>query len=339
MSESFTVTNFHQVKNLPTKDFQLVVIDEFHRYVSSASPKCTKKNLWKEIYEVTYNTPIIYSSGTPTPETYASIYSPLALSCKSPFKQYKNFTQWHNDYGIAYDIIIEYDKIRKRVVRKAKGWDKAQNTKIQKAIEHLKVTITQAEAGHVHFAKDKLHRIELSHRQQRIYNMIDKDKMYELPNNYTILADTAAKVLQKKHQIAGGFVNTVYDYDETITKIYDFTQLPKVQYIKDNFDIENTIIFAFYKAEQDYLKTIFPNVESITKKSDGCDYSHFDTMVIYSFGFHAVTYTQIRARQMNFNTRKTDIIVHFLISGIDKYVYEAISNKKNFTASWYNKVI
>jgi len=337
--ESFTITNFHQVKNLPTKEYQLVVIDEFHRYVSSASPKCTKKDLWKEINEVTHYTPIIFSSGTPTPETYASIYSPLALSCKSPFNHYKNFTAWHNDYGIPYDIIIEWDQVRNRPKRKAKGYDKAQTTKIQKAIEHLKVTITQAEAGHKYFAKDKLHNIELSDEQKNMYKLIDKDKMIELEDDYTILADTAAKVLQKKHQISGGFVNSVYDFDETQTKIIQLQQLPKVQYIKDNFDVYNTVIFAFYKAEQEYLSTIFPNVESITKKSDGCDYSHMDNMVIYSFGFHAVTYEQIRARQMNFSKRTKDIIVNFLISGIDEYVYTAVSNKKNFTASWYKKVI
>jgi len=80
--EAYIVTNFHQVKNLPKKEFQLIIIDEFHRYVSSATPK--RSALWKEIHKLTYNTPLILSSGTPTPETYAMLYSALALSCKSP---------------------------------------------------------------------------------------------------------------------------------------------------------------------------------------------------------------------------------------------------------------
>lgn len=334
----YIVTNFHQVKNLSNIDFELVVIDEFHRYVSSAEPKCTKKDLWKSIYKVTYNKPIIFSSGTPTPEGYASIYSALALSVKSPFDKYKNFVSWHNDYGIAAQIVRGYDSVRRKPLY-APNWKVAKTDKIKKVLEPYTVTITKQEAGHVFFAKDKTHIIPLTHRQQRIYDVIDKEKIYKLPDDYSIICDTSAKLLQKKHQISGGFVKTTYDYNETKHSIYKFNKNPKVDYIKNNFDVNNTMILAFYIQEQEYLKTIFPHVESITKKSDGVDFSHFETMVIYSFGFHAVTYEQIRARQENFEKRKKEITVHFLLSGIDEYIYEAVTAKKNFTASWYKNKI
>lgn len=328
------VTNFHQVKNLTDKEYDLIIIDEFHRYISNAGKK--RSPIWRDILAISYYTPIIFSSGTPTPETYASIYSPLALSCKSPFAKYKNYTTWHKDYGVPYNKVIGYDEKRRKPKTTA-GWDKGNTNKIKKAIEHLVVSITQEEAGHKYFAKDKLHYIPLSHRQQRIYDVLDVDKMYELPNDYTILADTAGKLLQKKHQISGGFVNVVDDFDESKTKVHTFISKPKVQYILDNFDINNTMILAYYIPEQKYLAEMFPHVGSLGKNSDGVDFSHYEHLVIYSFGFHAVTYEQVRARQMNFNTRDSDVIVHFLLSGIDEYVYEAVSNKKDFTASWYNK--
>lgn len=330
----YTVTNYHQVKNLDIKEYELIWLDEFHRYISNAGKK--RSPIWKDLLPICYYTPIIYSSGTPTPETYASIYSPLALSCKSPFAHYKSYKAWHKDYGEPYSKIIGYDQ-HKRKPRTTPGWDKGQTPKIKKAIEHLVVSITQEEAGHKFFAVDKLHYIPLSHRQQRIYNVLDDDKLYELPNDYTILADTAGKLLQKKHQISGGFVNTVDDFDESKTKVHTFINKPKVQYILDNFDIENTIILAYYIPEQKYLAEIFPHVASLGKNSDGVDFSHFEHLIIYSFGFHAVTYEQVRARQMNFNTRDSDVIVHFLLSGIDEYVYEAVKNKEDFTASWYKK--
>jgi len=329
-----TVTNFHQVKNLELKEYDLIIIDEFHRYISNAGKK--RSPIWNDILPISYYTPIIFSSGTPTPETYASIYSPLALSCKSPFVQYKNYTAWHKDYGIPYNKVIGYDE-RKRKPKTAKGWDKGNTKKIQKDIEHLIVTITQEEAGHKYFAQDKLHHIPLSHRQQRIYDVLDTDKLYELPDDYTILADTAGKLLQKKHQISGGFVNAVDDFDESKTKVHSFKSIPKVKYILDNFDVENTMILAYYIPEQKHLSKLFPHVASLSKNSDGVDYNHFEHLVIYSFGFHAVTYEQVRGRQMNFHTRDSEVIIHFLVSGIDEYVYEAVSNKKDFTASWYKK--
>jgi len=333
---TYIVTNYHQVKNLDIKEYELIWLDEFHRYISNAGKK--RSPIWKDLLPLCYYTPIIFSSGTPTPETYASIYSPLALSCKSPFAHYKNYTQWHKDYGEPYKKVIGYDE-NKRKVKTAIGWDKGQTNKIKKAIEHLVVNITQEEAGHKYFAKDKLHHIPLSHRQQRIYDVLDSDKMYELPDDYTILTDTAGKLLQKKHQISGGFVNVVDDFDESKTKVHKFNRIPKVQYILDNFDIENTIILAYYIPEQEYLSSIFPNVGSLGKNSDGVDFSDYEHMVIYSFGFHAVTYEQVRARQMNFETRDSEIIVHFLISGIDEYVYEAVKNKEDFTASWYKEKV
>lgn len=333
--DTYTVVNYHQVINLTCKDYDLIILDEFHGYISKAGPK-HKTNIWKSIFEISYYTPIIFSSGTPTPETYASIYSPLSLSCKSPFTSYKKYNDWHKDYGEPYDKVIGYDHNKRKPIT-VRGVDRGNTNKIKKAISHLIVTITQEEAGHTFFAKDKIHHIALSHRQERIIKCLDKDKLYELPNDLTILCDTASKLNQKKHQICGGFVNCTNDLNESETSIYEFKQKPKVRYILDNFDINDTIILAYYIPEQKYLSKIFPHVGSIGKNSDGVDYSHFKNMVIYSFGFAAVTYEQVRARQMNFDKRIDDIYVHFLLSGIDEYVYEAVSNKHDFTASWYSK--
>ena len=54
-------------------------------------------------------------------------------------------------------------------------------------------------------------------------------------------------------------------------------------------------------------------------------------------GFSAATYQQVIGRQLNFVTRKEEVIIHFLISGIDQYVYNAVSNKESFTARWYKE--
>lgn len=196
--------------------------------------------------------------------------------------------------------------------------------------------MTRAEAGHKFDAVDKLHHIPLNKLQQDIYDALDLDGMYEVTNDHTILADTAGKLLQKQHQIAGGFVNAVNDLNESETKVFEVDS-DKILYILKHFNPDETIILAFYIPEQEYLASIFPHVGSITKNSDGVDYSHFKNMVIYSMGFPASTYEQVRGRQLNFIKRKEEVIIHFLISGVDEYVYKAVSNKQSFTAEWYKR--
>ena len=121
-------------------------------------------------------------------------------------------------------------------------------------------------------------------------------------------------------------------------RLLTFKENPKIEYIKKNFDPEKCIILAFFTAEQKLLSEIFPHVGSVTKDAEGVDFSHFETMIIYSMSYAAKSYEQVRVRQCNITKRKSEIVVHFLLCGIDKKIYDAVSKKKNFTASWYRGV-
>jgi len=322
------VTNYHQAGKLEPI-YKVVILDECHRYITGYPKRST---IWKDIAKICANADyIIFSSGTPTPESYAMLFNMLALSPDSPWSAYKTYSKWHNDYGIPYKIKVANDLM-------VKQWDKVKDHKVLADIEHLQISMTRTEAGHKFEPTDKLHHIPLTKYQDDLYKALNKYGMYELPgNDLTILADTASKLNQKKHQISGGYVNAVNDLNESETEVID-VGTKKVRYIMDNFDPEETIILAYYIPEQEYLATKFPNVGSITKNSDGVDYSHFKNMVIYSMGFSAATYQQVIGRQLNFITRKEEVVVHFLLSGIDEDVYRAVAiDKKNFTSKWYYK--
>lgn len=322
-SSDIEVTNYHQAKKLEPK-YKVVILDECHRYITGY-PK--RSQIWKDVARITLAADyIIFSSGTPTPESYAMLFNMLALSTDSPWKDYKRYTEWHQHYGIPYQIKIAGGML-------VNQWDRVKENLILKDIEHLIVSMTRAEAGHKFEPTDKLHKIPLTEQQEEIYKRIEEDKLFEIDDEYAIICDTPSKYIQKLHQVAGGYVNAVNDNEES--KVFKI-ESNKVQYIKDNFDPKETIILAFYIPEQEYLASIFPNVGSITKNSDGVDYSHFKNMVIYSMGFPASTYQQVIGRQLNFVTRKEEVIIHFLISGIDQYVYNAVSNKESFTARWYS---
>jgi len=346
------IVNYHQVKNIePQGIYDLVIIDESHRWIAGYPKRST---IWTEVKKVTRGAPVIFSSGTLTPEGYSGLYNMLALSDNTPWGKYLRFTHWFYGYSVwqhkatkklrHYDI--NYDPTGKNIealkfikqVRKGYGkpyqkkiadeWrdqhDKTKERMVIKDVKKITVTITRKEGGHKHEATDKLIQIPLSKRQSRFVKQLEEDLVID---RYDILGDTPSKLIQKLHQISGGFVKTEND-------LYTFKKNPKIAWLRENIDPERTIILANYIAEQKALAEIFPHTGSITKNAEGVDYSGFPLMVIYSMGFSAATYQQVRARQMNIN-RDTPVEILYLISGIDSYVYKAVQAKKSFTAIWY----
>ena len=200
--------------------------------------------------------------------------------------------------------------------------------KIFKDVKKYVVTITRAEAGHRFEAVDKLHRIKLPKEQEKFIKKLKK-KLYVEKDDMLFMGDTPAKMGQKLHQVSGGFIK-----DEE-GEVFKFSENPKVEYIKRNWNPETTIILAHFKAEQDYIKSIFPHTGSTTRNSEGVDYSHFENMVIFSHPYASATYQQVRARQMNIK-RKTKITVHFLMAGdTDQRVYDIATGKSPYTRRWY----
>lgn len=207
-------------------------------------------------------------------------------------------------------------------------YDKMHEKKVFKDVKKYVVSITRAEGGHTHEATDKLHRVGLSKKQIEFIESIKRD-LYVETKSGLFMGDTPATLGQKLHQVSGGFVKGEDD------ALLEFKKKPKVKFIKSNFDPEETIILAHFKAEQEYLRRIFPHVGSTTRNSEGVDYSHFKHMVIYSHSHAASTYQQVRQRQANIS-RKWPIVVNFLIgSDADQHVYDIASGKIKFTKRWY----
>jgi hypothetical protein len=350
------VINYHSIDTKNPDDYQLIILDEAHLYISQAQPK--PSTIWKKVKRFTHRKFIIFASGTPTAEGYGGLYSMLALSSWSPFRDYQRFTKWFEYYGIPSKIYT--------ATREVPSYKKTKTDLIKKDMKHLVVTLTRKDTGHKHEVKDIVHTIELTKHQHSLYEELKEDKVVTI-GKYEILADTGAKILSKLHQIAGGiavkcepkvkknpdFVKVpkkkrkkftkdeliAYEKSKTILipRTYYFTdESPKVKYIKDNFDPETTIILSYYKHEQTYLAKLFPHTGSVTKLSTGVDLSHYKTMIVYSMSFSASNYEQVKGRLMNVN-RKSKVRCHYLISGIDEYVLNAVKNKENFTASWYKK--
>lgn len=131
----------------------------------------------------------------------------------------------------------------------------------------------------------------------------------------------------------------------------------KVNYIKSNFGNEDKIVILcnYIKERELLLNSLesstdevdnFKNgdykyfIGHIKTFSEGVDFSYADTMIIYSLNFSATTYLQSRERLAN-KKRTKPITVHYIFTknGIDEYIYKAVSNKMNFTNSYYRDCI
>jgi len=312
------VINYQSVHKMNPDGYTMIICDECHRFISQAKPK--PATTWKEVVKFTKGKKLILASATPTSEGFSGLYYQLGLSLYSPFK-HPRFTKFFEEYGT--------DKKIWTGVRLVPNYKACNVEKVQKAMEHLVVKLTRKKTGHTHESKDVIHRIPLSKKQQKIYDTLFETKLY-MKKGVELLADTGVKMLGKLHQVCGGVaVKGETDND------YRFKKLPpKVKYIQDNFNTDNTIILSYYKHEQEFLKGLFPHTGSVTKLSTGVDLSHYESMIVYSMAFSSANYFQVKARLMNVN-RKTPMNVHYLISGIDEHVLKAVESKSNFTTRWF----
>jgi len=353
------VINYHSLHKV-SKDnnYQLIIFDEAHLYISPSQPKAPA--IWLKAKQLSDRKFTIFASGTPTSEGYGGLYWMLRLSTWTPFK-YKRFTDFFKDYGIPSTIYTS--------TREVPSYKKTKSDKIKNAISHLVVTLKRSDTGHKYEVIDQDHFIKTTKEQSKMLKKINGKDRLCVKDNVEILADTGAKLLSKNHQISSGIfvygeklikpnpkfvkvkkkIRKKFTTDEIIAyekskmilvdNLYYFKKVsPKVDYILKNFDVDKTIILSYYVPEQEYLAKIFPHTGSVTKMSTGKDLSMYETMIVFSMSFSASNYEQVRGRLMNV-ARKTQMVCHYLICGYDNYVLEAVRAKEDFTYSWYRKRI
>ena len=65
-----------------------------------------------------------------------------------------------------------------------------------------------------------------------------------------------------------------------------------------------------------------------------------DFLVMYNIAFSATTYFQVRERGQSKDRKENSKLVWvFSKKGLEKYIYAAVSKKKNFTESYFREKI
>jgi superfamily II DNA or RNA helicase len=318
-------------------DYDLIIIDEAHSLGQYPIPS----ERTKALKELCKGKPVIFLSGTPSPESLAQLFHQFWVSDRSPFKDHKNFYGWHKVYGIP----------KKKFVfnRELADYSHVKMEMIESDTAHLFLTYTQIEAGFESLVEEAILYVPMSDKVKWAINKITKDKLFKTKDGQIVVADTAVKEMQKVHQICSGTVKT----EDGNAIIFDDT---KARFIKEKFKGQKIAIFYKYIAEGLLLKSMFNNVyddpQEFNKADDGAVFisqvqsgreginlSTADALVMYNIDFSAVSYWQSRARmQTKDRTDASKVYWVFTRDGIEDRIFGMVQAKKDFTLRHFRKV-
>ena len=334
---TLTVTNYEQLHNLEVAKFDIIILDEAHCLGQYPKPA----NKVKILKHICAGKPIIYLSGTPTPESYSQLFHQLHVSSHSPFRNYVNFYKWAKDY---VDIRLKYFK-----GLKVNDYSNANQLKIKQMTDHLFLTFTQEEAGFKQEVVEEIVKIKMQPSTYYLADKLKKDRIFNGNNGNVVLADTGAALMSKLHQVYSG---TVIDKKEE-GLIFDRT---KAYWIKENFKGKKIAIFYKYKAEEMMLYLTFgydrftsnPEefslsdskwfISQISSGREGINLSTAEALIMLNIDFSAVSYWQARARlQSKDREEAAKVIWLFAEGGIEERVYKMVKQKKDYTLSYFKK--
>jgi hypothetical protein len=329
-----TITNYEQAQNLKP-EYDLVIIDEAHSL--GAFPKPSQRT--QAIKDLVGDNYLILLSGTPTPESYSQIYHQLWVSDYSPFKAYSKFYKWAKDY-----VEIKQRRFNGFPVN---DYSHADKEKIENEVGHLYVKWTQQQAGFKAETTDLVINVPMLPGTMNLVGYMLKNKYYQGKDGSDIVADTAAKLQSKIHQICSG---TVID-DKKNVHIFDTS---KIDYIKERYKGKKIALFYKYIGELAIIKQAFPDMftdsdlfnqassgvyaSQIRSGAMGVNLSTADYIVMYNIDFSAVLYWQARERMQDM-ARTAPCEVHWIFSegGIEDKIYKVVLKKKPYTSYYFRK--
>ena len=333
-SYEIEVTNYESSHKC-AGNYDLIILDEAH--CLGAYPKPSKRA--EQVKKLCEGLPVLYLSGTPSPESYSQLYHQLWVCDRSPFAQYPNFYKWAKAGYVA---------IREKRVNgyRINDYSRANHEKIDKEISHLIITYTQNEAGFTSEIEDHVFTCHMSDKVRYLLQTLQRRRICEY-DGQTITGDTPAKLMGKLHQLSGGTVIADNGDHLIVDRI-------KAQFIRKRFGGMKIAVFYVYQAEADLLRSTFPKwtdspeefqsssdkvfISQIRRAREGVRLDTADAIVFYSLEYSYLSYEQGRNRIAS-KERTAPAQVYFAVSdcGIDGDILEAVKAKQDFTASYYAK--
>jgi hypothetical protein len=323
--------SLHKVRVSPS----VLILDEAHKLGAYPKPSQSTKVL-REKYS---HCPIIFLSGTPTPESYSQIFNQLHVSKYSPFSGYASFYLWAKDFVKVTQRTFAHGTVN--------DYSEANEEKVKIHSRQFFLTYTQKEAGFETKVNENILFVEMEEKTQKIIKILKRDLVVNGKDD-VILADTPVKLMQKVHQLSSGTCigesgNVILLDKSKATFIHERFRDKKIA-IFYKFTGELKLLQSVYK---DYLTTDLEEFKT-TKKNialqivsgrEGISLKEADYLVFFNIDFSAVSYWQSRDRLTTKERASNDIYWVFSKGGIEENIYKTVQQKKDYTLSHYKKCI
>lgn len=301
----------------------------------SAYPKPSKRTI--DLLKLTKNKPVVFLSGTPTPESYSQIYQQLWVSSFSPFAKWPTFYKWAKDFvNVTKKKVNGFD---------INDYSDANKELIDKHISHLFLTQTQEQAGFDVSIEEEVLTVPLNVAQIWAIDKLIKDRVINTKEGYVILGDTAVKLQTKIHQLSSGTIKTETGEIITISE-------EKALFIQNYFKGRKIAIYYKFIGEFEVLKKVFPNwtvsPEDFQDSSDKVFLGQFisaregirldtaDAIVFYNIDFSYLSYDQAKERIISKErTQKAKLYWIFSEGGIEQKIFKAVKNKQDYTNHYF----
>lgn len=361
------VNNAANIDKLP-REYDGFIVDEAHNLGAFPTPGKTTV----AIKNLIGNSPVIFLSGTPTPEGYSQAYHQFWVCNHGPFQKYYNpknktsgFYKWAKDYVVQHEYKDDEGETRFRVRQKfvygntINDYGEAKEAEIKAAIHPYFVYLTQQEAGFTSLVEEEVIKVPINEHLYKLMARLKKDKYYKMKTGDEIIVDTGVRMQSLFHQISSGTVNITTLVDAGGGKMkkrqVKFTlDESKAWFIKSRFAGHKIAIFYKFVQEGVVLRKIFPNhtedqndfndrpdkafICQMVSGREGVNVSSADAVIMYNIDFSATTYWQIRGRMQERNrTKASKLYWIFSERGIEQKVYKAVAGKKDYTLSYFKK--
>jgi len=316
VSKKYKVINYESLHKV-VGEFDIVLIDEAHHAISSF-PKPSLA--WKRLFPFCKNKPLIYLSATGYAENLGLLYHQLKLMGPRSPLNYRSFYDFHRAYGVPD---IAYTPTPRETYKRYK------DDLILDRVKHLFDYKTRSDVNIEHEPTSNRIEIELSDQSKELIKTWVKDKLLTI-GDITIPNDSPGIARSVHYQLESS----------TVKGIGFLPSEEKINYIRENYDIDNIAVMAHFILERELLQKRFPTLKILSSDghAEGIDLSMIEKLVVCSMSDRTSKFTQRLARQANFN-RKTPIVVDILVAkapGIGKMRYEDVAVKKqNFVKNSY----
>ena len=315
-------------------DWDVIILDEAHSM--GAFPKPSKRARDVKMRIVKSKAKVILLSGTPTPESYSQMYHQVYGIPTNPFNEFTSF----------YKFAHAHVKITERMINSLRIRDYSNGLPtIMNKMKPYMIAYSQKEAGFKVNTTEKVLEVEMEKTTYKLAKDLKKHLVIE-GKREVILADTPVKLMMKLHQLYSGTIK----FESGNAEVIDYS---KARFIHKYFYKAKVGIFYKFKAELKALKEVYGDditteldefnttdksiALQIVSGREGISLRQARCLVYYNIDFSATSYWQSRDRMTTKDRLENNVYWIFSRGGIEKKIYKAVTNKKDYTLSHFKK--